>query len=364
MNRESTKSGYMRSLTLICLVLSMVAAGMWIGSVPKDEQEIATELTVPASALDFGKELEQKQFVWSIPIENSSEKDIHVEKFIASCRCASVSPDSVTIPAGESVTVTLELDLTMIDGSGNQEFEHEFGMTLAPICSPPLKSHVGWRIVGRVQSVLLLDRYVAINESNLVHGYDFGGVTVPIKSANVVRDVLVECDESLLSAHITPGDEDCTFKLEAIPRKTLPIGAHKISVQLLPLLDGGYRGPAVPMTVFANVVQGIRASPEVVSAGVVPVGDRVDAPVTLSSRNGRPFQVLDATSSDGPVDIQRDAALSSATTIRYLLRITVGNEGRFSPIVHFHVKPEGELPSYRVDVRIVAIGSPRQLPSK
>jgi hypothetical protein len=69
-------------------------------------------LVVAAKYLDFGEAWEDLHFQWTVPVENKSNKKIHIEKMATSCDCVATEVSNVLIPVGETRKITFTLDLS------------------------------------------------------------------------------------------------------------------------------------------------------------------------------------------------------------------------------------------------------------
>src|SRR6266849_4991614 len=112
-----------RLLIGACVLLSCIVAYQ-LGSKPNypdrnrehPEEYVIEGLSVKRSALDFGEPWEEKNFVWKLPIQNVTNRDIRVHDFALSCGCLEIEPKSLTIPAQETREVALKVDLTQQRG--------------------------------------------------------------------------------------------------------------------------------------------------------------------------------------------------------------------------------------------------------
>jgi hypothetical protein len=190
------------------------------------ESEIDGLFVEPAT-LDLGEVWEAKRHVIPIPIRNRTSVDIRIDELSASCNCAGVSPRAFVIPAGQTVTVEVAIDLThrmpWEVGRANRPLTIE----LRPVCAsrPSAKQ---WVIRGTVLSRVTLNQLeLAFGDSN-THGQPpmprrlAGTAHVPAAflTARVeppVVDVRIE----------PPGEGDGRFTLVVTPDTRQPAGGFK-----------------------------------------------------------------------------------------------------------------------------------------
>ena len=98
-----------RGLTVALLGLAC-AGSFWIGKVIREKPQ-GPALVVADAALNFGEAWEDAAFTWELPLENQGSTDVQVLELIPSCGCLVIEPRSLEVPAGQTRTVQLKLDL-------------------------------------------------------------------------------------------------------------------------------------------------------------------------------------------------------------------------------------------------------------
>src|SRR5258707_459188 len=111
---------------------------------------IAPPLLVEERHLSFGESPEDPAFLWVLPIQNTTEEDIKIDGFTASCSCAAIKPSSVTVPARGSAEVRLALDLRRPHGDPTIE-PRGFMVHVEPRISNSVGGNQpGWVVHGKV----------------------------------------------------------------------------------------------------------------------------------------------------------------------------------------------------------------------
>src|SRR5262245_40520295 len=112
-----TRSPSTRGLLFTAALLAVVTAAYWAGRglkaalVKPTPGERADGLAVDPQHLNFGEVWEDGAFGWVLPVENRGPSEVAIERFATSCDCTSIDPPSLTIPAGETRAVRLQLNL-------------------------------------------------------------------------------------------------------------------------------------------------------------------------------------------------------------------------------------------------------------
>jgi hypothetical protein len=102
MRRGLFYSGVCAFVSLLLLV-----GGRWLWRVPAAEPS----LYVSPNGLRVGPVLAQTGYIHSFVIANTSTRPIGIDRFLTSCGCADVTPESIRLEPGESAAIRLKLDL-------------------------------------------------------------------------------------------------------------------------------------------------------------------------------------------------------------------------------------------------------------
>lgn len=114
---------------LTALALTLVTAFSLLMASTRADGRSAGDLVISAGSLNFGQVWCQRDFSWTVPIENRSDHTIHVASLQASCGCTSVEPSSFTLPPGAEQDLTFTLDLLPNNrkgGSGEKIVRRQF----------------------------------------------------------------------------------------------------------------------------------------------------------------------------------------------------------------------------------------------
>ncbi len=284
-------------------------------------------LSVPESSLDFGEAWEAQEFDWNLPITNEATQDVEIVDFDVSCVCTAVQPRSLSIPAGESRTVKLILDLRRIEKRDRNQASRAFHVDLRPSIRPPHAVRSPWTLRGRVKSALVWDPVVvdfgAIPEFNQPPMPITVGVTglLPLERLEIAStDRRFACE--LHSRGL--GGKEYEISLRAAP--TFPVGPINAGLIITPILPGGRRIPSVTVPVRGTIVDDLYAIPDCVDLGVQTLGQSERATVRLLSHSHSLFDVegVDIASQDTTIEPLPSAP--GDRVFRFSQRITAAGE--------------------------------------
>jgi hypothetical protein len=314
----------------------------------KAEQE---SLVVNPSALDFGEPWEDAGFVWEVPITNRGSSDVRVVEFEGSCACLAIEPKSLTVPAGETRSVRLTIDLTINPQRAAREGDaapraenpvRDFSLQVAVRLQGPhgeTMPPVVWTLQGRVRTVLTVEpRTVSFGDS-LIQGQPFPSRSVTVTAHTRLQDLDVVCKPDLVSAQLerVPGDH-AKYELTIRPRGDVPVGPFQCSIFLQPRHGEGPL-PCVLLPVDGRVLADIQAFPPAVNYGAGRMGGKLSETVVLRSWSSTPFEVerVEQEMPGAAVELVKGEAAEK----RFRITQVVKKEGDQSGTVRFHVRPKG-----------------------
>jgi hypothetical protein len=291
---ESTKQRlpiYRISFVLVVLGLSG-AAGWRLASATREAREPDEGLYVSPQHLDIGEVWENPAFKWEVPIENHTTKDIHIDGFLPSCTCLSIEPPSLVVPARESATVTLTLNLMLTSRKNADLQSKEVDVGFAPHLSEGLPSHAGWMLTGRVRRVLKLEPRTIYFETGLVRGQPFTAQSVQVTSFAPLEKLAAQCDplHGTVVVERRAGTADA-FHVAVTPRANLPAGPFRFEVMLEPKSGGNATLPTVTIPVEGKIVEDIQAVPDFLLFGAQQTGTSGKQTVILRSASQKRFTV-------------------------------------------------------------------------
>ncbi len=297
MLRYLFESGSRSGRTKVCVIvvgLSLATGWSVLTAIRRDRLQSC--LQVDASALEFRDILwGGRSYTRHVTLQNASPHTVVVERFLTSCGCIDVSPDSLELPPGATADVHVSVDLKDFMPT---HFEETFIGSVVPVLQPPLESQA-WRISGRTRTVFQL------SESQLDFDFDYGHDTrhaskqLQIRNLSGRGQVFAYCDQSGVSVSLASSQEkQWDYILTATPPAGLPIGEHRfdVNLQILEMAEGQWAPsqdlPTTSVPVRLAVAPPVRVDPDTVLLGIGKVGEVLVETVTVGTTDGSVCKVV------------------------------------------------------------------------
>ncbi len=311
---------------LIALVTLLIAVltSYWLASVGK--QARTPTLVVEESNLSVGEVWEDPEFEWKLPIRNTTDRQIEITGFAASCACATIKPPSLTIPPRGTMDVSLTLNLLGICTEPDIVGK-DFTISIQPRIAEA-GARIVWVVKGKVkQSVTIQPKLV-----------DFGRCSerkqpmptqrVRITTHPSVRILNASCTSPRIEVKVQPlvPEHNDVFHLIVTPHGELPRGVVNCSIAVVPTLDNGRRLPAKQINVHGHIVNDIEASPPSIIFGAGTLGTSLRETVLLRSLTGRSFTITGIRHEGEGLSVKRvpaEVTIGSAFAISQI----IGKEG-------------------------------------
>lgn len=250
-----------------------------------------------ATDLEFGESWAVPDFQWVMNLVNSGDQDVQITRFQSTCHCTSIAPETVVIPAGKSVPITLHLDLTP---SGAQDLitpARPFEVSITAIVSGTGASQEPWLVKGAVRPSFVASHQEVRFPHLLVQGEPFESSSVTLRPQVKAQRVHASCESDLATTalHTLPGD---AFALEVTPSTRLPVGWFSIPIAISIDDEFGQSLPDCTIIARGEVVSDIYALPSTIDYSIVPLGTRVAQSITLQTHLGTEFRVVESTCQD------------------------------------------------------------------
>jgi hypothetical protein len=283
-------------------------------------------LVISAEALRFGEVWEKKDFTWELPVRNVTKEPIQITDWSASCNCLDVQPRSVRIPAHQTSTVRLALDLTARRPHEATLARRQLAYEIMPVFADGRRLRPrAWRVEGVARSKLTLDAlYVHFGESP-VHGEEpvarkvMGNVHVPFQRLETVVDAK-RLDVRLRQFPDSPK----RFELLVSPQPTLPPGPFRAEVVLNIITAEGKRERGLVLPVEGEMQPGVRLLPARLLLPTKRVGETATGVLTLQVPSRLPVVVeqIESSSADLHVEAIPLEGVPSGRGFRVSQRIT------------------------------------------
>jgi hypothetical protein len=340
----------LRTLGLILVAGGSCAGAYWLGTTlgrsgttpPPTSVQVVEGLEVDAADLDAGEVWERPDFVHPIVIRNRRSATAEIKGFVASCGCLMVEQHTLAIPAGETATVRLKLDLT-------HRALHELGQAVRPLhveirpfCKGVVSQESGWLLHGVVKSALTLDTLSLHLGDALVSGAAPFSRKVRATMHVPGGSLRATANPDLVTVDVrqSPGETN-EFELDIAPRKGLPVGPFTCNLKLEVVSPAGEVLPGATLPIRGTTQPPVRALPARLLLGSRRIGSTAQATVTLQVPEGENWRVdhIEVESTDVVVDAVAVAGIPAGRTYRVRQRIVL--EGPQTSAVRFVVRKGG-----------------------
>ncbi len=288
------------------VILAVAGVGIWVGTqshrLMEDDgfsQAQAEWLYVDPTQLDLGDQWAESKFKWTLTIKNRSPRPINIRNFTTSCRCTTVKPTKLSLSAGATANLELELNLdggnAIGRGPSADTFTRTFSVYIDPLVENEDRPHIKpkpWILHGRVwQQLHLSIPYVDFGDGSLIYGSVFSEKTIEITlSPRVHRIQLDEGEPAACNCRLHQATHN-TYTLAITPKKTLPLGNFKSEILLRCVGLDGEKIPSVILPVSGTVLPDVKADPSLLDFGFVAVGQSFKEEVAFQSRAGIDFVI-------------------------------------------------------------------------
>lgn len=358
-SRRTVIHRIIRWLLPAAVVVGASVFGFQIGSL-RHQLAQTPALVVSQRSLDFGEAWAQAAFRWTLPITNTTGREIEIRENRSSCRCTAVEPSHLVIPPGQTRTVTLTLDLMPKTQEEASQPVRNLSVTLTPQV-PSVPERFRWELHGRIRNPLSVSPRALSVE--VVRGTGLQWRDVKVTPEIPLSELQATANSSVLHPEVEhPSDAKEPFVLHVGVVPTSTTGRHELKVVLKPVAEEFGRLPEVTVPVIVGVVEDVQAIPHLIAFGGLPVGETGEDTVILSSRTGKPFQLLEidcdaeAGIQAGPIGGSPGATESAAQfRVRQLAKRLKAQTSR----VRFHVVQNRDVDPVEISVEVRYYGLPR-----
>jgi hypothetical protein len=319
-------------------------------------------LTLQPGSLDFGEVWAQPHFRWFMVVSNPNDQAISVDQIDTSCRCVSVEPSSFSINPGDSLALSVSMNLqgeadNRLQATGWIDRE-SVTISLTPHVRGSTKTE-SWHIHGTVRRAVLTS----------AAAIDFGDVsrdalkrsrqTILVRCVEPASTLAVETAPRFGLVAITPvsGDKGL-HRIDVAMSEDSPMGTATSQLVIKPSTHDGAPLPALRLPISANVVGDIEAVPSAVAFSVVRPGQGVQESLVLRSRNNTAFDVKNVAVDD--VGLSAVVEAGAASQKRYIVRLMPSKVAARRACIRFDIRSraDGHEESVKVPVTYSSLGSP------
>jgi hypothetical protein len=313
-------------------------------------------LVVDPQYLDFGDVWAQPDFRWTLPIRNTTGRDIRVDGFQVSCKCTSIEPESLVVPARGEASVSLAIDLTGAVASEPLGKARDLSLHLAPVVEggPPISA--SWTLKGRVRKALeVAPRAVFFQSWELGTAGAAYVATVDLSAVEPLAQLRVDGNDYGHSVEVRQADEEgrrFEISLSLSPAFQRTDFHHRLTIT--GIAKSGKLLPPFALSVYGTTVPEIYAEPPDLLLGAIPLGESLVGTICLKSASGTPVQLVDVPIPSSETEVSPLAEPPDAGVIR--IRQTAVRPGSQIVDIEILAACRGDSPPVRVPVRLVYYG--------
>jgi len=274
------------ALALVVVTATCLGVTKLLSSVSR----AAHPLWIKPAELDFGEIWAQRDFRWSIHVQNRGSETVTVSDVFLSCGCqGTVRPRSFAVPAGQRREVQLTLDLIAPEAAAGAERRVSLPIVFR------LSEDMGvarFVLRGTVRDALKVAPRVIQFGQSLQEGGRSRGHRLTVQALVPLKTLQAEVHPPIGTVCIRRrASNERGYGVTFSPAANLPPGPLAAVLQLHGVTEDGQRIPPYPVPIEGTVVADIRAVPERLDLGVRIVGELAEGTVVLQSLAGRSFAV-------------------------------------------------------------------------
>jgi hypothetical protein len=335
------------------IVAAMVGIGVGFSFRPKSPLGQATstpepdlDISLSERCRNFGEVWENTHFKWVLAIENRMNEEINIKRFVSSCTCIAVRPQSLTISPGQIKEVQITIDLSE---KGSKKAESQFQIRDFAVNIQPVVENAGreivlkaWEIKGTVRRLLGFNKPAVNFGRQFDRSQPIGRQVVVVTTCAPLTDFTFECTSGPFRVNARPNGKgrDARYEIEVCQRPEVPVGFYRSEIVATAHLPGGLAVKSPTLPVLLEVVPDISATPAQVHFGAKKKGETCAEAILLSSLTETPFEITDfaVNITDG---IKSKPRVEKSPTGCFLISQTISGLGRQKAEIVFSIRADG-----------------------
>lgn len=306
-------------------------------------------------ALDLGEVWLSDQYTIAVPMKNVTDEPVEVTSFRSSCNCVQVSPAEVTLLPGETVTVSVTLDLRVGAPMESRGHTRLFDANITPVTRNSASGqYQSWEVKGCVKSPFITS---GAEPLEFIKGQPEPRA-IEIESLATLSsvDVCARTDIAAVSANLNHDGRRC--QIQITPRLAVPSGEHVFAALVSGETEDGQSFEEIPVTFLLRIRDDVICTPSTVVWGFQPVGTDLTSELKLESLSGEPFAVHvqspgDKVAVDPMSATNGTSGFHSAHAFRVSHRVTT--QGMTRALIRFRSIMKGREPQ-QIEVPLVVYG--------
>lgn len=252
-----------------------------------------SQLQVDPTCENFGTVWEQSDFRWRLKIHNSTRNEIKIARFITSCNCAAVEPESLALPPGKWTEVLVKLDLRSFNEETATDGAQEFATQIIPVLKGTKPPHPAWIVRGEVRRAFRVQpRFLTFGEA-LVEGEPFpSGMIRVVPLANVSNFDAKSTDPQVASVEVETTTEPCGYLIRVCPDPSVSAGLYRFHVAVTANSESCNSTVRASIPVVVRVLPDLQIVPPSLSFGILQSDECIEETIVLRSRTGKAFELV------------------------------------------------------------------------
>ncbi|MBY0228461.1 MAG: hypothetical protein K2W96_04185 [Gemmataceae bacterium] len=255
-------------------------------------------LVADEAALDFGERPESKAHAVTVPLTNTTDRELAV-RLQKSCDCAAVEPERFKLNPGQTKRVLVFLDLT----HGRERYsglaKRPYAAHLEAVYGERMNERIGLELGGMVVTLLEMRPPHLHLSRELPEDADSAEETVRLKLSPLVATASEEHVPKTLRVRLLGDDEGLCLTVRH--KAGAPRGPFSQKVKVGLRGKDGQPLPEQELLVTGAVVGRYGTFPAETTFGIRPLGSEAEESVRVVDRKGEPFTVVKAEGEDAIV---------------------------------------------------------------
>jgi hypothetical protein len=308
---------------------------------PPNEQVKPAEqplLIVDSQHLDFGEVWAASRFHWQVSLTNPTQEPITLKQLSGDCACVAIGAIPPQLQPGETVPVSLTLDLTHSEPRESTSWVHPYQhrLTAVAVMDGNVREF-NWTIQGRVKQ--------AIRPAGSSLQFD----TVSVREVGIERSLKlaaaecvdhIECDARPNWSVQVNRVQSASGEFVVVVRPREPLQPRPVSdvIRLTPFGSSGNALPERKVTLVGEFVRDILPAPRAVYFGALEGGRGAEEDLRLRSLTNRHFHVTAITCEPPDAGIAVAPRGTAEAEARYAVQVQTPQEGERTAEITFRVE--------------------------
>jgi hypothetical protein len=352
-----------RNWILLAIVCGTVTAYCWRGQYVSKAH---SALFIPTKSLDLGELWAQrgagKLVTCRLPIYNTSNNDIDLDRITGSCKCTTVQPGALRVPGHGCSEISIKVEV--LPGSladplvTRRHVDVDIGAH-----SPQFNDIWRWRIQYTVKPWLKLSTPEVVfvpDDNELEPSHKFRRRIISYETAVPVTTLDATSDSSDVDVFIIK-ETDTAGRIAVAPNSRIPAGRFGCTVSVS-ATSPQCALPSVLLQVSGVSVHDVYALPSNVTFGPMTLGESGTARVTFASRGHHAFTVAEIGSHSSAVSFRLLDGDGSDAHVYEVSQTAVERGRQHGVLTCRATSDDGTVTEVPID--ITYIGIPYEVPSK